>query len=110
MVELKLDRPRTLKYRWSDLRELCRRLGGLSLVQFSDRLSQADPETVSTALLIGLRHEDKRLTGEKIDDMIQAFFDSGGRVAELMNAVSEALVESGGGRASGGEGGKSDRP
>ena len=102
MVEITLDKPRTLKYRWPDLRDLSRRLNGASLSQLFTRLGEADPDAVSMALMVGLRHQDGKLTLDKVDELIQGFFDGGGKVADLLNAITEAIQSSGVVRAVGG--------
>jgi CHASE2 domain-containing sensor protein len=94
-VEIILDRSRTLKYRWADLRDLSQRLGRASLAQILSRLAEAEPEAISWAILMGLRHEDKKITLEKVDDMIQAHFERGGRIADLLNVVLEGINASG---------------
>ena len=46
-VILTFDRDRILKYRWVDIRELCSRLGGLSLTQLLAKISEADPTAIA---------------------------------------------------------------
>ena len=95
-AELTLDRPRHVRYRWQDVKELARRLGGTSLQGLLTKLGEADPETMTTALLLGLRHEDSKLNVEKLDDILDAYFRSDeGRLATVLGAINEALQNCG---------------
>lgn len=95
-AELTLDKPRHVRYRWQDVKELSRRLGGATLQGLLAKLGEADPETLSTALLLGLRHEEPKLTGERIDEILDAYFRSDeGRLATVLTAINEALQNCG---------------
>ena len=93
----KPDKPRHVRYRWQDVKELARRIGGgVSLQGLLTKLGEADPETLSTALLLGLRHEDPKLTIEKLDDILDAYFRTeDGRLATVLAAINEALQNCG---------------
>ena len=95
-AEIMLDKPRRVRYRWQDVKELGRRLGGASLQGMLAKLGEADPETISTALLIGLRHEDPKLKVEDLDEIIDAYLRRpDGRLADLLGAINEALQNCG---------------
>jgi len=94
-VSLALDKPRALTYLWTDARTICQRLGGISLVDFLTKLGQTTPDVLHTALFIGLSNEDPKLTGKKLDDLIQGFINGGGQLSTLVNAVLEAMTEDG---------------
>lgn len=94
-VELDLDRPRKLRYRIPDLRDACRRLGGLTISALLDRLGQLDLDAVLIVVWAGLRHEDKRLTPERVEELVQDQVDKGVSVAALVLQLTEALNLSG---------------
>ena len=95
-AEITLDKPRRVRYRWQDIRELTRRLSGATLQGLLSKLGEADPETITTALLLGLRHEDPKLTVERIDEILDAYFRTDeGRLASVLAALNEALANCG---------------
>lgn len=65
------------------------------MLDLLDKLGKMDLDTVLTALFMGLRHEDKRLTPEKVTDLVQTFVDTQGSMADLLNALNEAIEKSG---------------
>jgi hypothetical protein len=100
-----LDRPRRMSFRYADLKELSRMLGGAPL--FGDggntdtsmltRLSRMDPFALSAFTWVGLRNHDRDLLNhpERADDIIQEFLDAGKRPADLVSLVLDGLRESG---------------
>lgn len=100
-AEIDLDKPRKLLFRIQDLRDLCLRVGrasggpAVAMLDLLDKLGKMDLDTVLTALFMGLRHEDKRLTPEKVTDLVQTFVDTQGSMADLLNALNEAIEKSG---------------
>ena len=94
-VMLILDKPRTLTYRWTDMRTITQRLGGCTMIEFLQRLGNTQPDVLHTALLVGLSNDDAKLTGKRLDDLIQSYIDRGGKLGDLVNAVLEALQEDG---------------
>jgi hypothetical protein len=94
-LSVKFDRDRTLTYRWSDARQICQRLGNVSLVEFLNRLGQTSPDALHTALFVGLSHDDPKLTGLRLDDLIQGYIDNGGELSALVNLVLEAMQADG---------------
>lgn len=100
-ITLKLDKQRTLKYTWRSVRDLCARLSKptetCTIVRLIDYMRQMDPEAITQALFIGLAHGDdrKKLTGEDVENMIDDYLQGGGRLADIMSAILEALQASG---------------
>ena len=94
-VDVQLDRTRQLLFRIQDLRDLCRRLGGLTMIQLLERLAAMDLDTIMVALQMGLRHEDKRLTPDRVGELVQQHIDRGGTMADILNALNEAIEASG---------------
>ena len=94
-VTIQFDKPRRLTYRWTDARTICQRCGNISLVEFLTRIGQTNPDVLHTALFIGLSNEDPKLTGKKLDDLVQAYIDNGGQLSALVNDVLEALTDDG---------------
>lgn len=94
-ITLKLDKPRTLQYRWSDLRTITQRLNNCTMIEFLNKLGQTQPDTLHISLLVGLSNEDDKLTGKRVDELIQKYIDEGGQLTALVNAVLEAMTEDG---------------
>ncbi len=94
-ITIAFDKPRTLTYRWTDLRVMSQRLGGCSLVEIVQKLGESSPDSLHVALLVGLSHDDKRLTGQRLDDMIQSYIDKGGKLHELGPQILEAMMDDG---------------
>ena len=95
-AEITLDKPRRVRYRWQDIRELCRRLGGVTLQGLLAKLGEAEPDTISTALMLGLRHDEPRITGERVDEILDAYFRTeDGRLGTVLTAINEGIQASG---------------
>ena len=91
-AEITLDKPRRVRYRWQDVRELTRRLNGATLQGLLGKLAEADPETITVALQLGLRHAEPKLTIERVDEILDAYFRTDeGRLATVLAALNEAL-------------------
>lgn len=93
MTELMFDRPRALKYRNKDLRELCKAAGTARLADLLDQLRGLEPTVITLAIRHGLAHDDARLTLEGTDALIDAHRAAGGTWADLLAAIAEALNE-----------------
>ena len=96
-AEIKLDKVRRLKYRWGDIRELSRRLGEgdgkrLTLRGLLSKLEEAEPETITIMVAVGLRAEDDKLTIDQVDEMLDAYFKrDDGTLATLLAAINAAI-------------------
>ena len=91
-AEITLDKPRRVRYRWQDIRELTRRLNGATLQGLLSKLTEADPETITLALQLGLRHAESKITIERVDEILDAYFRTeDGRLATVLGALNEAL-------------------
>ena len=91
----KKGKPRQLTYKWTALRSISQRLNGMTLMEFLSRLASQQPDCLSVALMVGLSSDDKRLTMEKVDTLIQEHIDAKGKLSELVNLVLEALETDG---------------
>ena len=94
-VEITFDRPRRLRYRIRDLRDLCSALGNITLVELLGRLAGLDPNALTHAVRFALVHEDPRLPPARVDDLIEAHIASHGDVTRLIAAISDALQATG---------------
>lgn len=94
-ADIDLDRARKLRFSIQDLRDLCRRLGGISIVALLEKLGALDLDAVHVAVMVGLRHDDRRLTPEKVDDMVQGYVDKHGSLIGLLAALNDAIERSG---------------
>ena len=91
-AEITLDKARRVRYRWQDVRELTRRLNGATLQGLLSKLAEADPETISVALQLGLRHAEPKITIERVDEILDTYFRTAdGRLATVLAALNEAL-------------------
>lgn len=91
-VEIELDRPRKIRFSIPDLRDLQRRLNGLSLVQIVRRLQDLDLDVLVPALWAGLRREDPKLRPDDVEQLIQAHIDGGGNLGQIIGPLSDAFV------------------
>ena len=96
-AEIKLDKVRRLRYRWGDIRELSRRLGEgdgkrLTMRGLLTKLEEAEPETITIMVAVGLRAEDDKLTIDQVDEMLDAYFKrDDGTLATLLAAINGAI-------------------
>ena len=94
-IDITLDKPRRLRFDMRALRALetdVRRELGLPLQEAMVRWFSV---TARLLVLHGLRHEDPKLTLERVEGAIQNYIDGGGDVARLYEAASRALRLSG---------------
>lgn len=106
-VEITLDKPRKLRFQVVETRDACRRLGNLSFMALLARLNEADLESLSVMLWKGLGWEDKRLTLDAVDALVQKHIDGGGTLGDLLGYITEGLAVSGLIRRRGAEGNES---
>lgn len=92
MTTVTLDKPRTLKFRITDVVALERDLGyGIDELQ---RRGQRYVALVSL-LYYGLRHEDAALSQTLVEKKLQRFIDQGGDITAIVEQVYGALFDSG---------------
>lgn len=95
-VTLKLDKDRTLTYLWTDMRTITARLNGITMTELLGKLVHTQPEALHVCLLVGLGNEDDKLTGKKLDQLIQdKWVKLGKPLTDLVNAVLDALEQDG---------------
>jgi hypothetical protein len=88
-----LDKPRNLRFSINALADLEQHLGiGPAQIFEEGRVGFL---TIRGLLWAGLRWEDKRLTPERVGDLIETFIEKGGSLEGLMEPVSRALNSSG---------------
>lgn len=92
---VRLDKERRLKYRVSDLRELCRRLGNIGIKQLLEKLADMDLEVLLHTLHVGLRHEESKMRIDRAEELLQIAIDQDGSLKQVMQSVVDALVASG---------------
>lgn len=94
-IDITLDKPRRLRFDMKALRALetdVRRELGLPLQEAMVRWFSV---TARLLVLHGLRHEDPKLTLERVEGAIQNYIDAGGDVTLVYEAASRALRLSG---------------
>lgn len=94
---IKLDKDRTLLYRFGDLKDARRVLGGKSTTEISMMILGADADAIATLLWVGLRHEDPALGRDvnKVDDAIEKYLADGGQLYDLTTPILDALKAKG---------------
>lgn len=90
-VEVDLDGVRRLRFPIEQLRQLQRRMGGLSLLQIANRLQELDLDLIVWAFWYGLQWDDRRTTPEQVQALLQAHLDRGGRLLDVVNPLVEAF-------------------
>lgn len=92
---VRLDRERRLKYRITDLRELTRRLGNIGVRQLLERLGDMDLDCMVNTLHVGLRHEEPKMRMDRAEELLQIAVDQDGSMQPVMEAIVDALKNSG---------------
>lgn len=95
-VEIDLDRPRTLRFTLGGLRLLQQRLAGATLIEIANRIGQVDAEAIVHALWVGLSADDKRLTVDQAQNLIDRKIASGTRMHELIRPLVDAIMDGAG--------------
>ena len=95
-VEVELDKPRKLRFTMGNLRVLQQRLNGGSLLHIANRIEQIDLEAILQAYWVGLTWEDRKLTVDKVQDILQAKIADGARMGDLIRPLTEAIIEGAG--------------
>lgn len=93
-VEVILDRPRTVKFTWPDLKALQSRLGK-PLGDIMVDLGKLDVVAIQHVLFAGLRHDDQKLRFDDVGAMIEAFVAGGKTVGDVLYVINEAMAASG---------------
>lgn len=96
MQTIDLDRPRTLRFTLGSLRLLQQRLSNMSLMQIANRIEQVDIEAIVQAVWVGLTHEDRKLTLEKAQELIDAKLQNGLRMSDVIRPLVQAIMQGGG--------------
>lgn len=91
-VEIDLDRPRKLSYRFSDVHDLCRRLGNISIIGLAKQAEALDPAALVSLLEFGFRHEDRKLSYERAKELVDMYIERGGLLRDLINKIVAALM------------------
>lgn len=94
-VEITLDKPRHLRFTINALEQLEATLGDMPLRDVIGQLNRAGIRVTRQALWAGLRHEDRKLTPDRVGELMDAFFEAGGDLTDLYRAIDEAIMASG---------------
>ncbi len=95
MVPIQFDKPRNLKFTMPALKDLEANLGGQPLGAVLQLLAQVGITAITVALWAGLKHEDKTLNPNLVTKMFAEYIEKGGRTKPLIDALSEAITETG---------------
>lgn len=94
-IAIDFDKPRQLKFDLAAIKDLEAQLGGQPLGTIVQHLSKMGVSTLITALWAGMKHEDRSLTPNLVTKLLETYIKKGKRVKPLMDAVSDAIEESG---------------
>jgi hypothetical protein len=95
MAKIDLDgKTRELKYTYGSIRAMEREAGGVGIGKLvsGDRVGF---DTMCLFVWAGLRHENKRLTTEQVENWLDRYIRDGGTFQALGILVNASLVESG---------------
>jgi len=106
-VEIELDRPRKIRFSFSDLRTLETRLGNLPFQSILEMLSQMNLNALAATLAIGLRWDDKTISPSKVDALMDEYMKKHQTVVPVLEAIVKAFEVSG---ITGGASEDGDRP
>lgn len=95
MIQIELDKTRTLKYGIGAVRDLEQALGGKPLGDLIRDLSRLGINALVIALLHGLKHEDSALNINLVIKMLDRHLEAGHSLQPLYDAVSEAIEKTG---------------
>ena len=92
-VTVKLDTDRELKYRWPDLSALTRMCGAPLRGERSilSSLAAYDADTFTACLLVGLRHDERKLDVDRVNVLIQAYLEADGTLDGLGLTIIDAF-------------------
>jgi len=93
---VELDRPRELRLNWGALEELQSRLGNVPGLEIAARLMRFDYSVIVTALWLSLRHEDKKLSRDQVQTLIDQYVDRGGNLFTVLRHISGELQRASG--------------
>jgi len=95
-IEITLDKPRQLKFTFASLRLLQARLGGASLLQIISRIESVDVEAIVQAVWIGFGGDDRKLTFDRAQELLDAHMTNGNNMADLMRPLVLAIMQASG--------------
>lgn len=93
-VEIVLGRPRRLRFRYQDMRALEER-AGKPLGEVVGDLARMSIKTVELVVWAGLRHEEPRLRPDDVQPLLQAYFEEGKSLSDILAVLRQAVQESG---------------
>lgn len=97
--EIDFDRPRRLRFRIRDLRDLCAALGNaagpLTLVELLQRLAGIDLNALFHTVRYGLLHEEPKLTLRRAEELVEAHLEKHGNLTRLNEAIAKLINETG---------------
>lgn len=85
-----------LKYNFGVIRNLERNyFGGKSLIFVLQNQALLGYDVIGNLLYVGLKTNMKKITQEKVDEMVSFYLQNGGTMTELIEKIREALAEDG---------------
>lgn len=89
------DKARHLRFDLAAVRDLEASLGGQPLGVIWQQLGQMGITAMCVALYIGLKHEDRTLSQNLVNKMIERYISDGGKLKPIVTALTEAFEASG---------------
>ena len=93
-TQIQLDKPRQLRFDLRAIRDL-EAATGKTVGEITRDLRHVGVTAILACLLAGLRHEDKSLTPNLVEKILEAYLDAGGGIRPVLKAIDEALASSG---------------
>lgn len=90
-VDITFDKPRRLRFDLNALVDV-EGIAGKSLTALLGDLSLTTLRDLTWA---GLKHEDRRLTRDRVGDLLQTYLQNGGTTEQLIERIVDALEQSG---------------
>jgi hypothetical protein len=95
VVQLELDKTRTLKFDLKAIKDLEAAMGGKTLDDVIRDVLNGGITAIVVALWAGLKHEDQTLSINLTTKILQTYIDEKKNVRKLGRALGEAFMETG---------------
>ena len=95
MVQLELDRSRSLMFDLAAIRDLERAMDGQPLGAIVQQLGQLGVNAIVLCLWAGLKHEDRTLNPAGVTKRLETYLKNGGQLRTIADALNDAFEECG---------------
>ena len=91
-IDVSLDKPRKLRFDVNALDAL-ERATGAPLGEMIGLLARGSMRCLKLSIWQGLRHEDLKLSPDRVGELIQRYLEAGGSAGDLNDLVIEGIPE-----------------